>query len=625
MSVLELAKELQRQSLTSDSKFLRGYVYFFELRVPPSVAKGSTTTYIYPLIIAPESYRMSEPFQVSKTFTNGSGLWVEEDGIIARTITLRGTTGFKPRRFPKIVTPSTASGVALPYEGKSHSRNIAFNIVEALSGQRHFQFLQDAVFRTYGDLKRDPATAEGTELYFHNVKDDEHWRVVPMRFDTDKSARRGQLYAYDIELLAVAPGTATAVTFSEDQDLLKTLNDSIRMVRFGVSQVSSAILDLAKVQNELRLTIKNIGNVIDDVGGIATATEAFLDGTTRLIAVPLDYLSSTRSALEAALSAFDKALTLGSGEDVPDSVLNILRRIGDGLAVIMSYPTLFQNSIDDAVASFQKKADLSTARSQVQLEQARAADAPSTLRGFKQHGTQLLPGDWLRSREELGLGRKIPRFTSAEERIIEHGDSLPTLAARFLGDARQWKYLAVFNDLQPPFISAERLPGTLTVGDKILIPTFAKPQGENGPVVTLGVRPEAPAAEHALGVDVLVADQGKGLFDLVVDDEHGSTDIKVVRAVENLKQGLTTRIITERGSDMLYKTLGMDRVVGLGLTEVDREVAQIRMVETVQADPRIAGVRNLTFQNTPDDALQADIDAEVRGIARPEKVIVRSS
>lgn len=624
MGVLEMAKELDRQVRSQDDKYLRSFVYYFELRVPPSVSKGSTSTYIYPLVIPPENIRISEPFQMTKTYGNGGGLWLEEGGIIGRSITIKGTTGFRPRHLPRVASPSAVGTIAVPYEGKSHSRNVAFNIVEALSGQRHFQFLQDAVFRTYGDLKRDPTTNEGTELFFHNPKDDEHWAVAPVRFDGERNAKRTTLYPYDIELFAYAPASTAGITFSEDEEVLKQISDGIRMLRYGVSLVRASILDLGNTQNELRMLVKGIGGVIDDAGSIAGAAESFLEGTTSLISVPLSYVSSTISLLESSLSAFQRAVTLGSSEDVHDSVLNILRRIGDGLNVIATYPTFFQKSLDAAVESFQKRADLSTTRSEAQFALSRTQPAPQSLREYNQLGTDLLPGDYLRARDELGLGRNTPRYTSAEERVIESGDTLPNLAARYLGDARQWKFIAVFNSLRPPFISNDGLPGTLGIGDKILIPSFAKPATSRSPTSIIGVKPEQPGEEHALGVDLLLTLTDNGQYDLTIDTEHGSTDLKRARGRDNLSQGLRSRLKTERGHDTLYKTLGVQRMVGLGLTVIDRELAQLRLVEGIQADPRISAVRSLSFLNDPTDALAAEIEAEVRGISRSEKILVRS-
>jgi hypothetical protein len=72
-----------------------------------------------------------------------------------------------------------------------------------MSGQRQFQFLQDRIFRLYSDLKQNPDASAGTKLYFHNPKDQENWRVIPMSFTMSRAAPRSTMYFYDIQLLVV--------------------------------------------------------------------------------------------------------------------------------------------------------------------------------------------------------------------------------------------------------------------------------------------------------------------------------------------------------------------------------------------------------------------------------------
>lgn len=626
MGLFQLIAENARALRARDDKYLRSFVYFFELRIPAAVAAaaGSTPSLIYPLIIPPESYRMSEPFAVEKTPTNQSGLYIEENGILYRELSLSGTTGWKPRRFPKNTISATAGVVLLPPEGRSHSRTVPFNIVEELSGQRHFQFLQDAVFRTYGDLKRDPSTSHDTELYFHNPKDDEHWRCIPERFEVSRDKSSQSLYRYDIQLLLVEGAAQLELRPTEDYTVLEALKNANLMLNYGVSLINSGLTDLSGVQEELRIAIQGSATILADVATIAAATTSFLQGTAQLITVPYAAVLSAGRALETALGAFNEAVILGSSGDVSGSVLNAFMRIGDGLDAIASYPDKFQKSVDAAVASFTAKQDISTSRTSAQLSQASTAAPPQTLRAFDSQGTALLPGDYVRASNELGLGRNTPRYQSAIERVIEHGDTLPNLAARYLGDARLWKFLAVFNDLRPPYISASGLPGTLTVGDPILVPSTSKAPEQRSTPTVLGVLTEAPAEEHALGTDFQLVEVSRGQYDWAIDPDTGDVDAKIVSGVKNLQQGIRTRLITERGSDILYKQLGVQRVVGLGLTIVDLETAQLRLVESVQQDPRVAGVRNVEFQNgPPDDALYVEMDVEVRGLTRPQKIIVR--
>lgn len=619
MGFLERIAEEQRQALTQDDKFWKSFVYFFELRVPEHVAKG-TTSFIYPLVIAPESYRMSEPFAVEKTPTNGSGLWVEENGIIHREITLSGTTGWRPRRFPKPVSEKDAT--FSPSEGRSYSRRVPYDITAALSGHRHFQFLQDVVFRTYADLKRDPATAEGTELYFHNTKDDEHWRVIPTSFELERTAQ-SQLYRYNVQMLAVDPAEAPSTKFSEDREVLLAVRDTSRMARAAVSNVRAAILDLAGVQNELRTTLLGWAAIADDIGSIASAVEDFLEGTSSLIAVPYTSVLNLVGAIDATLSAYNAALVLGSSDTVGDSALNTIRKAQDALLVIGSYPEAFQTSAQAAADSFQKKAELSESRSSEARALAASMPAPASLTAWNRLGSSLLPGDFLRAQEELGLGRNTPRYTGADERRIERGDTLLTLAARYLGDARRWRYLAIFNDLRAPYISSDGLPGTLGVGDSILIPNFSRPTRDQGAPIVLGVLPEQPGEEHALGIDLRMEDNGRGVYDFVIDTDGGSVDVKLTRGVDNLRQGLRARLITEKGHDQLYKSVGVERVAGIGFAFLDYETLKLRLVEAVTADPRIASVKSVTLLPSSPDVVDAIIDAEVRGISRSEKIVIR--
>jgi hypothetical protein len=234
-----------------------------------------------------------------------------------------------------------------------------------------------------------------------------------------------------------------------------------------------------------------------------------------------------------------------------------------------------------------------------------------------------MSGDFIRASNELGFGTNTPKYQSATERIIESGDTLPNLASRYLGDARLWKYLAVFNDLQPPYISQSKLPKTLSVGDKILVPSTARAPEQQASPVVFGVPQSASADEHVLGADFELVDDGVS-YDWAVDAESGNSDFKIARGVACLNQGLKLRIVTEKGSAIMYQTLGTARVIGLGLTPVDIETIQIRLVEAIQEDSRVNAVRNVQFQNgPPDDAAFIEMDVEIKGLSRSEKIIVR--
>ena len=163
MGTLDTIREAARQEATQDENFYKKIIYYFELQVPEEASQfDAAEVFLFPLALNPENYSMNEPFALEKTCTQGGGLYVEEDGIAGRTIQLRGSTGFKPRPLKGFGTQA----LKLKIENRSHGRRLLADVFSNLSGQRHFHYLQDVVFRTYSDLKRDPATSEGTNLIF---------------------------------------------------------------------------------------------------------------------------------------------------------------------------------------------------------------------------------------------------------------------------------------------------------------------------------------------------------------------------------------------------------------------------------------------------------------------------
>lgn len=145
----------------------------------------------------------------------------------------------------------------------------------------------------------------------------------------------------------------------------------------------------------------------------------------------------------------------------------------------------------------------------------------------------------------------------------------------------------------------------------------------------LGVKPWETLDVQLLGRDIalrLLSEEsrlGKPLYDIPIDVEGGGTDVKLVGGLDNLSQGLANRLLTEKGTDTLYKRMGLERVVGLNLAPLDLETLRFRISQAIRQDARIASVRKIVFpgldtdeeldSSIPLDAVVSDITAEVRG------------
>lgn len=633
-SPLKIIKERIRQHEAQDNHFYKKMLFFFELRVPADQAWPFLNPFVFPLVLNPESYSMEEPFSVEATPTQGGGLYVEENGIVQRTIKLEGTTGFKPRGLRK---RQPAALAALKPEQKSFGRELPALVFNPISGQRHFQYLQDAVFRTYADLKRDPATAADTSMIFHNTKDQEQWLVAPQRFTLTRSAEKRVLYQYSIELLILDKADSLVRDWSEDKSLLDTLKDKIRMIKSGLDMITGALNDLTAIANEIKTMVKNVLSIIDNVTAIIRAVGDFIDGVTDLIELPYTFLESVNSLIDEALSIRESLEEAGTAiKALPATTKQKFRVIQDGLYRIGTHPEAFESTSHAKMRKLRERQEALTGTSRDAINAALDTSPPSTLSGVRNLGTAVTQGDVISARGELGVGQRVYNYTGSRPITVAQGDTLANLAATYLGDARLWQHIAVINGLKPPFLvehastplfsDSPSMPGTLNIGDTILIPNFGKPPQKQPLLPVLGVTMNEPVEVHLLGTDFredpVYGAPGAQQYDWVIDVEGGSQDIARRSGLANLAQGVRTRLITERGTDTLFKRLGPERVVGLNNADVDLETARFRIVEAIVQDPRISAVRRMEFpESSSPDVLETDADVEVRGLTQTASIV----
>jgi hypothetical protein len=630
VSPIDVVRETERQTFARDDRFYKKYLYFFELRMPTGVFKPGV--FWFPLALPPDAYSMDTPFSVDKTQTQGGGLYVEEQGIVQRMIKLSGTTGFQPRRLPNTTATPLTAGTP---ERRSFSRQLQTNILHKISGQRHFHYLEDAVFNTYGDLKRDPSTAEGTLLIFHNLKDEQSWIVVPEVFSLKREAR--VLYRYDIQMTVVGPAWERLIDVSEDKTLFDEINDAAATVQRGIDMAQGALTDATAIAAEIEGSIRNVAGILGSVGNIISAASDFISGVTDIIETPFAFVVETAEIIEEAI---DVALTvIDSVEDVkrlPDNAVQYFRRMTDGLDQIGMHPHLFALRANRQLELLRRQTELSLSVSASRLETAAQGTSPTTLQETANLGTSLTPGDAQSAEATLRTGRSINAYTGTTEYALAEGDTLVSLAAIFLGDARLWTHIAVVNDLKPPYVTqqasvdltSEKSPfsGALGVGNKILIPSYDKPPEKLPLLPTLGTRPDESAENHLLGVDVALkvsgGRPGAPRYTIAVDTDKGSDGPKVIEGIDNLAQAMTLRLAIEQGTDVLFKQVGLGRIVGTKFILTDQEAARAKMIESLTQDSRIANVRKIDFSGSTGDALVPDIEAEVRGFTAQANVKV---
>lgn len=173
-------------------------------------------------------------------------------------------------------------------------------------------------------------------------------------------------------------------------------------------------------------------------------------------------------------------------------------------------------------------------------------------------------------------------ITNPKRVKIQVGDTLRSIASRYLNDQTRWSELVGINNLRPPYItetinSDERIENTLIWGEWIKV----------------------PKTDYLLDNDKLTFDDlyGQDIYlnnmDLDVTD---SGDLKVVSGVSNLSQAITNRIKCVRGDNFIHNTYGCDiyTVLGMKNTLVVELLAQGLVKIAISEEPRISSINSIS-------------------------------
>lgn len=594
-------------------------LYFFQL-------KTRDVTYAIPLILPPQSITLIEPFALETTPTSTGGLYAEENGIIKRLLRIEGHPGNKRRILP--AASSSAPPALIPLQAQSYySRSIFVtdSTGEALSGEEHFRYLQDRLFRTYGDLKRQPSTSRTTSMSFHNLKDDEHWVVAPAGFTRARRAGRTTIDAYTIDLEILGKASTASALESPDDAITRPLKMEVTVRRFPetrqlvprelttleaiLAKVQGAANDVADAVGFIRdkvdkarafvamvqTIVKKIENIVRTIGAAIRDIISFVDKISEFLNGIVDLIKAPFEEIAAIVRRT---------ESMAAELVFSARRLGD----------LFGRDTDNVIGLFRSIHD--SANSFALFKDKYLSSGPRVTAGYVAGAIGAVQGGTAIGRTASALTTQPnadePGYVGAEEATIASTDTIESLAASRLGDIGRWRDIAVLNGLRPPYISRTRLPGTLAPGDQILIPSLARVDNPEAPPGVLGIDPAAPLPDRLLGTDLAVEADEDGFFDFVVND--AGDDLELASGIANLEQAIILRLAIEEGTDGLYPNIGVVPAIGSRIPAIDAVLRDMLIRDAVAADPRIASIISASTSAGDGDALIADVTATVRGL-----------
>lgn len=462
--------------------------------------------------------------------------------------------------------------------------------------------------------------------------------VIPTHFGNDRSNSRPLDYPYDIELLVVQKAELNSSEFSRNKPVMDALRDPLKVAANYLQRASSAVNALTAAQGQLRNYFRQLDVVLTQANSVLDAVGAFVAGTADLIAVPASIVRQLAATISKAMATY--AGSKDAFGQVPIVYEQSFRQLEAAQYYLLLHPGSFAQANAAARQAEQAVRDYKAAGEAELLDEARAAAYPVTFAAASKLGTSITPEQVAQVKTSVQAGSAVVAYTGSHPYRIVAGDTLWNLAARFLGDARLWRYIAAINDLRPPYnILQSQLPlvakgspsgvSTLSLGDTILIPDFSTPASASADIATLGVPTDSPVDEKVFGRDLALSATGSVKNnsrssnnelqqDWVIDPTSGGTALKVASGTDNLTQAVLTRVSLTRGQDPLYDNLGVNALLSSGNTAIDGQTLAFSLRESLAQDPRIDQVQGLTVtSNLSGDGIELAGTVQARNYADP--------
>jgi hypothetical protein len=521
--------------------FTKGFVFeVIDIRKPRAALITKS------LVINPKRYNLSEPFSVNLTPAEDDSVVAEENGIIIREIVLEGTTGLKRRK-----EEALGRGGSLGTE---------------LSGVDHFRMLRQ-MFRVYSTMKKDPEMSPFIQMHFHDVKADDHFVVVPRSFETPRDAATNRVhFVYRITLAAIMelpPPSKPPKEFDffglgdTIKDITEALNDGRAFFVEGINEIET-----------IRRRIRHPNRMFESVAGSLNSAHDFVEALTGSIEAGEEFFAATNDLCE----------------DVEETILNTIASIPSAEEQRAARNVTKMRHALERIQNRREKFGKPLAAG---ATRAFGGDRNLTNADLRDQTSGATVGS--RTRVALGsekdAGMDLGSFGGTRQVIIKASDTIDTISIRF--DVPREAVISL-NDLRFPFITRSGAPGTRKPGETILVPVRAA--GE-----TAGVSPNDQYLTNEdilYGVDIALdmefAEQG--IFDIKIDESHGSIDVEYARGVKNVVQGLHIITGTERQATDFIADLGIRRTTGIKGTLDLVLVASVYLREAILSDPRIVGI-----------------------------------
>jgi len=525
--------------------------------------------------VNPMSITLSEPFTTNITPTQNSGFYVESQGVQIRTLSISGTTGYRPNID---LLPKNADGQVPLTPGEE-------------TGFVNFVKLRN-VFRNYSDLKKDPKAAYSTFLVWYNGLTQEAWFCEPVSFEANASANSPFTYSYSfsVVLLKKMSFSAYITTLNPWTFDKNFLLESMRLGGLALRRenLPEWLAIGAGALNSTLDTINELSSLVNTVNDLAAKAVQGVAGA----AIGSFLYTGAEAARKSADLVFNSQSLL----------INLSSATEDILSGSPDLNLAFEEfGIDMQTLGIRLNRLLSSA---VRLA---AEESPGI---------------------ESRLGKNNSRYNTINSGISSSSTSNTAVTSKTIPqgvrDVFAWlqqygvtedlfEVFKELNNLKFPYFSNIPQPSLAYPGAQVLVPIPAKTTPQNIETILLPFNMKKPLYEEILGRDLKLSsvqyDQGHEGF---VFDLTDTGDLALVDGSNNIKQAISIKINVPKGDLPMHPSFGRVETVGMRATRNLFFASYLAYNDTMLSDGRIESISNMKMDITG-DVLNVSFVANVIG------------
>lgn len=429
----------------------------------------------YILPVNPESYRIITPTRATATQTQ-AGAFEDNIGYGLQRIMLQGTFGYLGS-----------------YPG-GQAWNITRGNPKSADGWKLAQNCERILLRFYArfgttlsngkklmhplDPKNPPA------LHFFNYTDKDYFLVQLNKFELSRNTQRRMLYQYDIQMTCLRRLDEPSIPASAIITDLPSLQQADQLSIWG-----QLLKGYTQVSNVMNAVINDIGQIQSNLATIRRSIASFRQGISDFIDAPFRLVSETTKTVDTVLD------TIISLKEIPHELTDLLRSTKRDMLTLSKSSEKFKTPETAGTTSqtTAKVTEIMTAPLPTGIIDGSIVvmDIPETSLFATQESSQKI---------------------AVKAETINGTDTIETIAARILGNADEWKRIAMLNNLESPYIvkdpldqyspvkaSAQVTSNVLAGSGEMDITSFTPASGE---VLVFDTAGNSAIVDHVIGATV---------------------------------------------------------------------------------------------------------------------------